>query len=163
MHQNTEQKLTAPQQNPIQLIMSGGIPTISSNDVAAKFEKEHKNVLRAIQNLISDGENEGAELNFELGSYLDAQNQERPNYTLTRRGFLILSMRFTGNRALQWQHEIVDLFESMERKLLKYEAAGLARVDTDLIDTIINENGSVAMARTLATFVPDEQLHRVSF
>ena len=37
--------------------------------------RRHDNVIQAIQNLISDGENEGAELNFELGSYLDAQNQ----------------------------------------------------------------------------------------
>ena len=157
MHQNTEQKLTVNQQNPIQLIMSGGKPTITSNDVAAKFEKEHKNVIQAIQNLINDGEGEGGRLNFQPSSYLNSQNKQQPNYQLSRRGFIILSMRFTGQRALKWQHEIVDLFESMERKLLKYEAAGLARVDADLIDTIINENGSVAMARTLATLPPEEQ------
>ena len=119
----TEQKLTAPQQNPIQLIMSGGIPTISSNDVAAKFEKRHEHVMDAIQNLISDGGSEGDDPNFRVISYQDSMNRDKPAYQLSRRGFIILSMRFTGQRALKWQHEIVDLFESMERKLLKYEAA----------------------------------------
>ena len=104
--------------------MSGGIPTISSNDVADKFEKRHDDVLKAIRNLITDDESDGDARNFAEISYQDSMNRDKPAYQLSRRGFIILSMRFTGQRALKWQHEIVDLFESMERKLLKYEAAG---------------------------------------
>ena len=44
------------------------IPTILAN-----FEKRHDHVMQAIQNLINDGGSEVPELNFQLGSYLDAQ------------------------------------------------------------------------------------------
>ena len=53
--------------------------TITSLEVAELTGKEHKNVLADIRNVISQLE-DGPELNFQLGSYKDAQNQERPQF-----------------------------------------------------------------------------------
>ncbi|MEG1912664.1 MAG: Rha family transcriptional regulator [Cloacibacillus sp.] len=49
------------------------------------FEKEHYNVIRDIEKL--EIPKEVAALNFEVGSYKDSQNQERPMYLMTCDGF----------------------------------------------------------------------------
>ncbi len=55
--------------------MSGGKPTITSNDVADKFEKRHADVLKAIRNLITDDESDGDDRNFAEISYQDSMNR----------------------------------------------------------------------------------------
>ena len=45
-----------------------------------------------------------ARSNFRPGSYKDAQNQERPEYLITRDGFTLLVMGFTGDKAMQWKN-----------------------------------------------------------
>ena len=57
-------------------------PVVSSRKVAEVFEKEHKIVMRDIRELGCAAE--FAAYNFVCGSYKDAQNQERPEYLMTR-------------------------------------------------------------------------------
>ena len=40
-------------------------------------------------------------------------------YAMDKHSFIILAMRFTGKKALIWQHRFVDAFEAMERTLLE--------------------------------------------
>ena len=63
--------------------------TITSLEVAELTGKEHKNVVRDIRNILAQLD-ENAQLNFEPGSYKDAQNQERPMFKLTKEGCLCL-------------------------------------------------------------------------
>ncbi|MFW3587730.1 Rha family transcriptional regulator [Vagococcus fluvialis] len=90
---------------------------VDSLYVAQYFEKKHKNVLRAIENIISVDSGvsrQFARLNFEPGSYRDAQNQKRPCYFMTRDGFMILVMGFTGKKAMRIKEFYIDLFNQME-------------------------------------------------
>ncbi len=64
----------------------------TSLKVAEAFEKLHKNVLQAIENL--ECSQKFRELNFQLSSYTTLQNKEQSLYFITRQGFPMLAMGF---------------------------------------------------------------------
>nr|DAU32565.1 MAG TPA: regulatory protein [Caudoviricetes sp.] len=93
------------------------IARVDSLYVAEFFEKNHKEVLRDIRNIVAPNSGlskEFAERNFALGSYKDKQNQKRPCYYLTRDGFTILVMGYTGKKALRFKELYIRRFNEME-------------------------------------------------
>ena len=94
-----------------------GKMTVSSRKVAEVFQKEHKNVLRDIRAVLGGMPGEFGRLNLELGSYLDEQGQERPEYRLTKDGFLMIAMGFTGQEAMKWKENFIKAFNLMESEL----------------------------------------------
>lgn len=77
--------------------------------VAEAFEKEHKNVLRDIENL--ECSKEFHQLNFELCNYsseLSSKGRKYPFYRITRDGFAFLAMGFTGENAKS-EKKLTDL------------------------------------------------------
>ena len=77
------------------------------------FEKRHDNVLRDIKEFIVDVS--FGLLNFEESSYINSQNKEQPEYLMTRDGFTLLAMGFTGAKAMQWKIKYAEAFNTMER------------------------------------------------
>lgn len=99
-----------------------GVPFTTSLAIAQAFEKEHKNVLRDIQNL--ECSPKFLELNFELYEYskdLGIGVREYPAYRLTRDGFAFLAMGFTGKKAAAWKERFLEAFNAMEAALLKQQ------------------------------------------
>lgn len=92
-------------------------PVTTSLRVAEYFEKEHKNVLRDIKETISKCSESFSALNFELAEYTDEQGKERPMYLLTRDGFMMVAMGYTGEKAMQLKEAYINAFNEMERKL----------------------------------------------
>ena len=93
------------------------IVRVDSLYVAEFFEKNHKEVLRDIRNIAAPNSGlskEFAERNFALGSYKDKQNQKRPCYYLTRDGFTILVMGYTGENTLRFKELYIRRFNEME-------------------------------------------------
>ena len=93
------------------------IVRVNSLYVAEFFGKNHKEVLRDIRNIAAPNSGlskEFAERNFALGSYKDKQNQKRPCYYLTRDGFTILVMGYTGKKALRFKELYIRRFNEME-------------------------------------------------
>ena len=76
---------------------SNGNDVTTSLIVAQVFGKEHKNVVRDIENL-SCSENFNR-LNFERITYKDARNREQTAYEMTKDGFSFLVMGHTGTKA----------------------------------------------------------------
>lgn len=101
--------------NELGIFISNDRPVVSSRDIARVFEKEHKNVLRDIQNLKCP-ESFNA-LNFEPVTYEDTKGEMRPEYLITRDGFTLLVMGFTGDKAMQWKIKYIEAFNAMEREL----------------------------------------------
>lgn len=62
--------------------------------MARVFEKEHKDDLKAIENL--ECSQEFRERNFAPSSYQSAQNRTMPMFEVTEAGFSFLAMGFTG-------------------------------------------------------------------
>lgn len=87
-------------------------PVCSSIDVAEKFNKQHRNVLRDIRGLLK---NEQTQSMFKLAYYTENQNgQKYPMYYMNRDGFSLLVMGFTGKKALEWKLQYIKAFNNME-------------------------------------------------
>jgi len=85
-----------------------------SLSIAEAFGKLHKNVIRAIKKMPQDDFNQ---LNFEPVSYLAANGEKRSMYNITRDGFSMLVMGFTGKDAYKWKVQFIEAFNFMESKL----------------------------------------------
>lgn len=94
---------------------SKGNPVTTSLRVAEEFEKEHKNVLRDIENLSCS--QEFRRLNFALSSYKNSQNKTQPMFLMTKDGFSFLAMGYTGEKAGQFKEQFIHAFNLMESKL----------------------------------------------
>lgn len=116
--QTNEQEITTqPIENIVQI--DDGKMFTTSLTVANAFEKEHKNVLQAIENL--ECSKEFLELNFQLCNYsseLAPDGRKYPFYQITRDGFAFLAMGFTGKKAAAWKEKFLEAFNAMEAALL---------------------------------------------
>lgn len=108
-------KAIAPAATPVLVELVDGQLTTTSLDVAAHFGKRHDTVLRAIRTL--DCSPEFNARNFAEVEYLDAKGEQRPQYRLTRDGFTLLCMGFTGKEAGKWKEAYINAFNEMERAL----------------------------------------------
>ncbi|OUB21672.1 transcriptional regulator [Bacillus thuringiensis serovar pirenaica] len=90
--------------------------------VAEVFGKQHKNVIRDIHNLHNQLEEKG-KLNFEPISYNDSMNREQLKYNLTKDGFTLLVMGFTGKQALQFKVKYIEEFNKMEQHIKDQQQA----------------------------------------
>jgi Rha family phage regulatory protein len=107
--------------NAIITVENGHIFTTSLM-VAEKFEKQHKNVLRNIEDIIKKCPVPGfSRLNFEPRNYQykTGKNQfrEAPYYIMTRKGFTLLVQSLTGEKAFLWNLAYIEAFDHMEAKL----------------------------------------------
>ncbi len=103
----------------ISLTMQNGEPMADSLLVAAKFEKRHKDVLRAIEGIKNQCRADFWRRNFAPRDYTDERGKTQPLVEMTRDGFAILAMGFTGSRATLWKIDFIDAFNRMERHILK--------------------------------------------
>ena len=86
----------------------------SSLDVAEKFHKSHKNVIRRIENIIADDQTQNCVRCFMKSKYNDSKGESRPMYYMNRDGFTFLVMGFTGKKANEWKWQYIKAFNSME-------------------------------------------------
>lgn len=102
------------------LTVVDGHPTTTSLDIARHFGKRHDDVLRAIRNLLpqlsADHARNFAEMVIETQIGSGATRQD-PAYRVTRVGFTLLAMGFTGKKAFQFKLAYIDAFERMEAEL----------------------------------------------
>jgi anti-repressor protein len=90
-----------------------GTPVTSSLIVADIFEKDHKNVLQSIRELMT-AENSAVLSMFYESTYTNAQNKKQPMFIMNRDGFSLLAMGFNGTKALQWKLKYIDAFNKLE-------------------------------------------------
>lgn len=103
--------------NAIITVEKGHIFTTSLM-VANKFEKLHGHVLRDIERIIQMCPDKAfSQSNFGLATYIDMQGKNRPMYNLTRQGFTMVAMGFTGQKAFLWKIAYINAFDHMEAKL----------------------------------------------
>ncbi|RTJ27199.1 Rha family transcriptional regulator [Campylobacter jejuni] len=90
----------------------------TSLSVAEVFNKNHKNIIRKINEFPKDN---FTKLNFELSKYIDSTGRILPCYKITRDGFSLLVMGFTGEKAYKWKVEFIKAFNEMEKRLRNIE------------------------------------------
>ena len=102
----------------INLKQKNGQVVASSREVAEVFGKEHKNILRDIENIKSNRVAQNWADLFIESNYQHPQNKQwYPEYLLTRDGFSLLVMGFTGKEALKWKLKYIEAFNKMEQAL----------------------------------------------
>lgn len=100
---------------------------VSSRQVAEHFEKMHKNVLRDIENILKDMLK--IEPIFFRTELPDKYGRLQPAYLMNKKGFALLSMGFTGKKAIAWKLKYIDAFEAMEKKLRELENVPSYQID----------------------------------
>jgi len=122
---------------------------VSSRDVARIFEKTHGIVTRSIRDLISKCSPEFGQLNFALTTFNDSQNREQEEFLLSKDGFVLLAMGYTGEKAMKFKEAYIAEFNRMEdilrrgdldarawRKLAVHDRNSRARSAALLINTL---------------------------
>lgn len=128
--------------------LKNDVAVCDSLQVAEKFGKEHRNVLRAIDDLIE------SLLNFEQSSNMFISSRRKADngkyhrmYLMNRDGFSLLVMGFTGKNALEWKLQYIQAFNQMEKLIQEkstaaYQVADQAekatrRAETDVIKEFV--------------------------
>ena len=104
-----------------ELSTDDGVVTTTSIQLAEHFGKRHNDVLRAIRNLLADMPTD-RQRNFAHTVETRANPSggapiSSPCYRITRDGFTLLAMGFTGKEALQWKLAYIDAFNRMEAEI----------------------------------------------
>lgn len=90
---------------------------VDSLFVAKLFEKNHKEVLRDIRKITDPASGLSEEFrqrNFAPSSYRNQQNRKQPCYCLTRDGFTMLVMGYTGQKAMQFKELYIKRFNDID-------------------------------------------------
>lgn len=90
--------------------------TTTSLKIAERFGMEHKNVLAKIKKLEIPAD--FGRLNFKPSDYLNEQGKIQPCYEITRDGFTLLAMGFTGKKAMKFKIDFINAFRAMEAELM---------------------------------------------
>ncbi|WP_320915000.1 Rha family transcriptional regulator [Enterocloster bolteae] len=94
------------------------IARVDSLFVADFFEKEHKNVVRDIEKITQPSSGLSEEfnrLNFERITYKDSRGRKQKDYAMTRDGFTMLAMGYTGTKAMRFKELYIKRFNEMEK------------------------------------------------
>jgi Rha family phage regulatory protein len=90
------------------------VPIVSSRKVAEVFEKEHKDVLESIRNLIAEiSATNFSSLNFIESNY-KVRGKKYPEYLMTKDGFTLLTFGYGGKKAIQFKIAYINRFNEME-------------------------------------------------
>lgn len=90
-----------------------------SETLARTFGKRHKNVLQAYDRLRCS--EEFNRLNFQPVEFLDAKGERRRRVVMTKDGFAMLAMGFTGPKAAAFKEDYIRAFNEMTEALKRGE------------------------------------------
>ena len=93
------------------------VTVVSSLDVAETFEKNHRDVMESIRNIESAISTAEFSALFYLYSYKAANGKTNPMYLMTRDGFTLLAMGYTGEKAMRFKLAYIKQFNEMEKAM----------------------------------------------
>lgn len=123
--------------NELKVLDFHGKQVIDSRDVAQMVEREHKELMKSIRvyaQYLAEGEIPLGDFFIE-STYLDANNQTRPNFLITKRGCDMIANKTTGKKGVLFTAAYVTAFEEMRqvlttapRHIPEVSPAGLAKL-----------------------------------
>ena len=129
--------------NEITITSKDGKLTVSSLQVAKDFGKRPSDVHETIENLTT--ENSAVKKFFTESAYINERGREYRCYDITRDGFSLLVMGFTGKKALEWKLKYIEAFNLMEQKLTDRNVN---------LEEVIAKTVAVAVSETIKALVP---------
>lgn len=127
--------------------------------VAEHFGKRHDHILRDLSELQKDVPNFG-EMFIET-TYPDAYGRLQKAYALTRDGFSLLVMGFTGKAALEWKLKYIEAFNRMEMAI-RESVHVIAAPDLKAKRLEIMERNSITRRAQMAAKLLDHAGDRIS-
>ena len=103
-----------------------GTPVTDSVKVARVFEKQHKNVMKSIRNILGSAQNLANQKWFAETTYMDAQGKRQPMFLMSRDGFSLLTMSLTGEKAMAFKVAFIEQFNRMEQAIKELAPAAPA-------------------------------------
>ena len=95
--------------------VTDGQVVVSSRRVAEHFDKQHKHVLDAIENI--KAENSAVTPMFCETTYTAGTGKAYKEYLMNRDGFSLLVMGFTGKKALEWKIKYIQAFNAIAEQI----------------------------------------------
>jgi Rha family phage regulatory protein len=93
------------------------VTVVTSLDVAETFSKNHFDVMESIRTIESNVSTMEFSMLFNLASYKASNGKSNPMYYMTRDGFTLLAMGYTGEKALTFKLAYIRQFNAMEKAL----------------------------------------------
>ena len=94
------------------------VATCTSLDVAETFGKEHYHVIEDIRNLSASISSPDISGLFSESYYVATNGKKNPMYYMTRDGFTLLVMGYTGEKAIKFKLAYIKQFNAMENALI---------------------------------------------
>lgn len=112
------------ERNPVVFTKDGEV-FANSRDVAVFFDKRHDNILRDIDGIAaSGGPSILRSLFVERMVYHEQARKDIRTFDMTRDGFSLLAMGFTGEKALRFKLRYIEQFNAMEAELRRIAKSG---------------------------------------
>ena len=94
---------------------------VGSRVISEQLNKEHKDVLSKIRECLNIDDSENIRLPIEAikSTYLNSQNKTQPEYLVTKDGFILLMMNYTGYN--DFKRAYINEFNRMENELTKFK------------------------------------------
>ena len=109
------------QNHPAQLVFINDKQTITNSQVVADyFGKKHYNVLRKIDEIITDAPIDFTSTHFRVHAVklrAGAVNRDSKIYEMTKDGFMFLVMGFTGAKAAELKINFINAFNEAQKRL----------------------------------------------
>lgn len=139
------------------------VPAVTSLQVAEAFGKEHFHVMRDIRNILES--DDFTESNFGLSEYTDSTGRTLPMYIMSRDGFMLLGMGFTGRKARTMKIAYITRFNEMEAELASRSAAPVLPEDypAALRALADAEEKRLRIEQTLAVEQPKARVYDTTF
>lgn len=102
---------------PLVAVQSDKTIRTTSRIIAKVFGKNHKDVLKAIDNL--ECSEKFSRRNFAPRDFTNSRGQTFKEYVITRDGFMFLAMGFTGKKAAEFKELFIEEFNRLEQAVLK--------------------------------------------
>lgn len=109
--------------NELQIVSFDGVEVVDSRDIAKMVERDHNELLKSIRTYAGYlAEGKVPQGNFFIESkYLDGNNQERPNYLITKKGCDLIANKMIGKKGVLFTAAYVEAFERMREVVQSQE------------------------------------------
>ncbi|WP_265498689.1 MULTISPECIES: Rha family transcriptional regulator [Providencia] len=114
-----------PEFNFQKMVMaSDGQIFTTSKKIADYFGKRHDNVLRKIRQVRDECPDDFAHLNFEEIDFIDKNGDVQPMFKLTKDGYILVVMGFTGKMATLIKVKYIEAFNWMAEQIIRWKDLG---------------------------------------
>lgn len=140
--------------------MKDGKAVVSSKDIADKFGKTHRKVMRDIKEMHCSDEFRAD--NFVRSTYISLQNKELNCYDMTKDGFAFLCMGFTGKKAAQWKEKYINAFNMMSDEL--HSVPATMEIMNEIVKKIEQDKDLASLhGRELAKYKKVKKQHSIAY